>query len=275
LFTPRRRPEPKKPSCLVFVDESGDHNLRSPKQENPVLVLCAVVIEEDYYFNELCPRISEFKRNHLPHPWVVLHAYDIKSQLGDYGFLTGAEKRRDFLSALDQLLDDLEYTVIASVIHKPSYLTRYGPFRSPYDRSLEFILERLFYLRRYRTPVTFFVSESRGNKLDALFVREFERFLENGTGFVPKENLARVISGKPIILAKQAGLPGLELADLVAYAIGRKAKQPERAWPQFATVKRKMYRHPLYGIVGCGLKVFPEEAKQNLLSRGLLNPDGE
>lgn len=46
---------------LVFVDESGDHNLVHIDPQFPVFVLLFAIIRKDDYVNRVCPNLQRFK----------------------------------------------------------------------------------------------------------------------------------------------------------------------------------------------------------------------
>jgi len=63
---------------LVFVDESGDHNLIHIDPQFPVFVLLFAVIHKDAYVNQVCPDLQRFKFEFWGHDEVVLHEHEIR-----------------------------------------------------------------------------------------------------------------------------------------------------------------------------------------------------
>ena len=47
---------------VLFLDESGDHNLAKIDSSYPLFVLGGVIVEKDYAKSELPKEFSEFKR---------------------------------------------------------------------------------------------------------------------------------------------------------------------------------------------------------------------
>jgi hypothetical protein len=49
---------------LVFVDESGDHNLARIDPQFPVFVLLFAIFRKDDYVEKVCPELQRFKLEH-------------------------------------------------------------------------------------------------------------------------------------------------------------------------------------------------------------------
>lgn len=54
---------------LVFVDESGDHELTKIDPQYPVFVLLFCIIKKDDYVTRVCPDLQRFKLEHWGHDW--------------------------------------------------------------------------------------------------------------------------------------------------------------------------------------------------------------
>jgi hypothetical protein len=162
---------------LVFADESGDHTLTPQDSEYPVFVLALLIISRaEYALAE--SRLQELKLKHCGRTDVVLHERKISKQKGDFTFLLDVEKRRAFFDDLNQLMQQLNYTIIATAIHKTQFAAQYTTCDNPYHLALEFCMERLkFFLRRrsqlLKTPIVF---ESRGKTEDAELKQAFLKF---------------------------------------------------------------------------------------------------
>ena len=61
---------------ILFLDESGDHNLTSPDLQYPVFVLAGRVLFEEYYKCTFDARLTEFKKGILGKQNIVLHYVD-------------------------------------------------------------------------------------------------------------------------------------------------------------------------------------------------------
>lgn len=106
---------------LVFVDESGDHNLSRIDPQFPVFVLLFAIIRKDDYVNYVCPRLQRFKFDFWGHDEVVLHEHEIRKPVGDFLFLLQRPLRERFLAELTAQMQELPATVVAVVIDKVKY----------------------------------------------------------------------------------------------------------------------------------------------------------
>ena len=72
---------------IVFVDESGDHNLAQIDPQFPVFVLLFAVMSKTDYVERICPTLQRFKFDYWGHDEVVLHEHEIRKPSGDFLFL--------------------------------------------------------------------------------------------------------------------------------------------------------------------------------------------
>ncbi|WP_168734435.1 DUF3800 domain-containing protein [Ollibium composti] len=89
---------------IVFVDESGDHNLEVVNPEYPVFVLAFCVFRKADYVNIICPRVQEFKLGWFGHDTCVLHEREIRKDLPPFGFLKSKALKGDFLNQLTAIM---------------------------------------------------------------------------------------------------------------------------------------------------------------------------
>jgi hypothetical protein len=111
---------------LVFVDESGDHHLTRIDPQFPVFVLLFAILRKDDYVEKVCPALSRFKFQFWGHDEVVLHEHDIRKPSGDFLFLLQKPLRERFLAQLSAQMEALPATVVAVVIDKLSFASRYS-----------------------------------------------------------------------------------------------------------------------------------------------------
>ena len=113
---------------VMYLDESGDHNL-NPRKINPVypvFVLGGVIVDRAYERDVVRPALRDFKRRHFGWDDVVLHTVEMGRGRGDYAFLADSAKRAAFYDDLNALLQRLEYKVVACVIRKADHVAKYG-----------------------------------------------------------------------------------------------------------------------------------------------------
>jgi len=128
---------------VLFLDESGDHNLSIIDPQYPLFVLGGVIIDQDYAAGEMTAQLNAFKQRHFGTSDIILHTADITRNR--FGFERMKEKsfRENFYTELNALMQALDYTVVACVIRKDEHISRYGVAAlDPYLMSLDILVER-------------------------------------------------------------------------------------------------------------------------------------
>ena len=238
---------------LVFVDESGDHGLDRIDPAYPVFVLAFCIVRKDHYARHLLPAVTEFKFRHFGHDQVVLHEREIRKDLGPFAILREPTRKAAFLDELTGLIEGADLTIIASVIRKDGLVGKYARPSNPYEIALGFGLERIqmWLNRRGATGTTPVVVECRGRREDNELELEFRRICSGGN-FGGSQ-----LRFEPKFVPKQANVPGLQVADLVARPIGRAVLDPSQRNRAYEIIERKLDRSPSGALQGWGLKVFP------------------
>jgi hypothetical protein len=242
----------------LYLDESGDHSLKVIDPQYPVFVLGGVIVDAAYAAGEMATALRRFKTDVFGRPDITLHTADIVRQRGPFSVLVDPESRCRFHSRLNSLMRQLDYSVIACVIRKDAHLAAYGDAAiDPYALSLNVLVERFcFALADARCPRPgAIVAESRDRTLDAALLDAWRHLRERGSTYLR----GRVIRDRVSELrleSKQAGIPGLELADLVVSPIGRfVAGRPAREdW----TIVESKLRRRNNDYRGAGLVVLPK-----------------
>jgi hypothetical protein len=251
----------------LFMDESGDHNLRSIDQNFPVFCLVGCIFERDYYHRIVRPRVDAFKLRFWNTTQVILHSREIRKHHGVFSFLDNENRRQEFYEALNDLMRGLECTILAVVILKQAHLNEYGlQARHPYHLSLEFILERYSLMMRRRGigGTGYILAESRGEREDHLLKAEYQRLREGGTFYQDLSNITGFWMEK-----KAKNIVGLQIADLVAYPIAAKVLRPEVEQKAFDALLEKIDAAPQDGsFLGYGLKIFPQPTFDHYLLWG-------
>ncbi len=62
---------------LMFLDESGDHNLTIIDPQYPVFVLGGVIVDQEYAQGEMDDRVRRFKLDLFGRDDLILHTGDI------------------------------------------------------------------------------------------------------------------------------------------------------------------------------------------------------
>lgn len=214
---------------IMYLDESGDHNLKRINPIYPVFVLGGVITERAYVREVIEPRVREFKRRYFDTDDVILHTVDMGRGRGDYAFLADPTIRANFYTDLNQMLSELEFTVVACVIRKDKHVAQYGANAAdPYMYSLEILIERFCRELGNTSDSGFICAEKRNPGLDRELMEAWEELLASriGTGYVRSSEIDRKIVGFEL-RDKRPNLAGMQLADLVITPIGRRAvKKP-------------------------------------------------
>lgn len=239
---------------VIYVDESGDHSLASIDRDYPVFVLDFCIFRKGHYANVVAPRVQAFKFAHFGHDIVVLHEHEIRKQKPPFVFLKSEDKRNAFMTGLNRLIEDADFTIVAAAIHKGNLTHRYVEPGNPYEMALTFCMERAYRFLRDRGQhifTTHIVVEKRGKREDDELELAFRRIRDGA-------NLEGAMPGFEIVFAdKKTNSAGLQLADLTARPIGRHVldpTQPNRAWD---IIEPKLRRGPGGQVKGWGLKMFP------------------
>ncbi len=185
---------------------------------------------------------------------VIFHEYHIRKQKHPFEFLWSMAKREAFMADLNKLVNDAEFTIVSTVIDKPSLQQRNRFPDNPYDLTLTFCMERAFMFlenRGQHERNTHIIVERRGTREDNALELTFHR-IRSG------ENRAGTMPGFHLVFAdRKTNAPGLQIADLTARPVGLhvlRPDQPNRVWE---VIEKKLYRDPLGAYADRGLKHFP------------------
>ena len=236
---------------LVFVDESGDHNLIQIDPQFPIFVLLFTIIRKDDYVNRVCPDLQRFKFEFWSHDEVVLHEHEIRKPFGNFLFLLRKPLRERFLAGLTAQMEALPATVVAVVIDKPAYAARYHAPVSPYDYALETGLERVF--RHWEghgqsAATTAIIVEKRGKREDAELELAFRRVCDGANA------LHQPMPLQLVMIPKSSNSPGLQLTDLMARPVALHHLRPGQPNRAFEIIATKLRRSPAGNTEGWGLK---------------------
>lgn len=242
---------------IVYVDESGDHNLTHINSKYPVFVLAFCIFHKKYYNAQIVKEIQKLKFDYFGHDMIVLHERDILKRNGVFNISN--ELHQALINDISQLIQQSKFIVIACVIQKDKLKDRYQNPSNPYHLAMNFGLERLYNFlseKHQQHKRTFVVFEQRGANEDKNLKLEFERVCQGN-------NIHKHPYPFEIILAsKQVNSSGMQLADLIARPIGSHVLHPQQHNRAFEIIKDKFYckygrQHTGCDYEGFGLKIFP------------------
>lgn len=248
---------------IMFLDESGDHSLEENKIDKsyPMFVLVGCIFDFDYYVKVAEPTVNKLKFKYFGKNNIILRSYDIRKQRGDFTFLVDKIKREEFYNDINQIMSNLEFTIIATAINKIEYANRYKDPADPYNLSFRFIIERaIMHLGRSSENMIMRV-ESREGHNDKQLATVFEDFRSRGNlKFIKPEEVQQ----KLVDLSfnqKSQNIVGHQIADLVAYPIGRWVLDKTKENKSFSIIEKKI--HNKNGeYINYGLKIVPDKTKE-------------
>lgn len=239
---------------IMFLDESGDHSLEKVDDTYPIFVLAGCIFDFEYYSKTVEPAVNTLKQKHFGRTDIIFRSYDIRKQKNDFASLVDKRRREAFYNDLNALLSSLEFTIIAAAINKKLLKDQYVDPDNPYHLCFRFILERsVMYLGRQKEQIMFRI-ESRETHNDRKLAQEYEVFRGGSDRFKKEEVLVKLADLS--FNQKSQNIAGMQIADLVAYPIGKWTMDIKRENIAFELLKPKI--HSKEGkILGFGLKVFP------------------
>lgn len=92
---------------LLFLDESGDHDLSFVDKNFPLFLLCGCVIDQNS-LDTLEKRIATFKGKYFGTTEVILHSRDIRKCQGAFQILFDLQLKEQFYKELNMILGESE-----------------------------------------------------------------------------------------------------------------------------------------------------------------------
>lgn len=243
---------------LIFVDESGDHNLEAHDPKYPIFVLAFLAIKKSHYCDFLLPEFTKLKLKYFPTDNVIFHEREIRKKMGVFSFLQDPIRFDAFMDDLNLLMEKTDFEILTAAIRKdydPSMgiincstaLTQnratsrsiFKPESSdmddvhPYYLSTKLCLESLndFFIDKdcsdKKSVITF---EARGKSEDKELVSNFLK-IKSKNSF---ENFDLEI------IPKLSNALGLQVVDLIARPIGINLLHPYQQNKAFEIIKSKI-----------------------------------
>lgn len=240
---------------VMFIDETGDHSLTKIDPQYPVFCLVGCIFEYDYYQNNANKIINKAKRKHFLTEAIVFHSYEIRKQLGVFNILRDTQKRERFVADINDMMTELDFTIIASCIKKDKLNNWYVDPGDPYDLSLTFLLERFQKFLTEKGETGYISVESRGQKPDTDLLTVFDSCKNSGTEYCKAEMFQKHIT-KIEFITKSKNENGHQIADLVAWPTAKFCLDGRKSNPAFDIIKDK-FRRRGRTVKGYGYKEFP------------------
>jgi hypothetical protein len=114
------------PVMVMFIDESGDHNLTVIDPQYPIFVLGGIIADRAYAEREITAAVRQFKNDVFGRDDICLHTSDIVRNRNGFERMKEPEFRARFYRELNALMEGLQFSVVACAIRKDEHLSRYG-----------------------------------------------------------------------------------------------------------------------------------------------------
>lgn len=214
------------PKVRLYLDESGDHSSS-----------CVTDIGKRYLglvgvgflgpaYKQFSSDLEALKRRHFewdPDNELVLHRKEIVQAKGPFRTLLDPTKRKQFDNDLLQLLKGTEYHIIAIVIDKVDHSQKkYRALGHPYHYCLLAMLQRYCGRLNHLGQTGTIVAESRGKVEDRELQSVYANLHQFGGHLLPSTVTKQTLSSRALqVRKKEQNIPGLQLADLLAYPLTR------------------------------------------------------
>ncbi len=225
---------------ILFLDESGDSNLRAIDPYYPLFVLGGVIVDyKDLEYN--ADKIRDFKIKYFGTDKVILHTKEITRREGAFHILNKKITMNDFYKDLNTLMTELKYKCIACIVDKKKHIEKYKDLAlDVYEYSLHILIERFIYQIKNK-EIGMIKAEARGKIDDKQIQLAYERIQNKGTFFVKAEEIKQKIDSFKIH-KKNENLNGLQIADLIITPIGRN-HLGKSCKKDFSIIKEKLLRN--------------------------------
>lgn len=215
----------------LFLDESGDHTVRSmvaTQWDRRYLCLFGCSFDIEHYRKEWQPTFEAFKVRHFggdPEDPVILHREDVKAKRGPFGVLQSKARCDAFDKELLFIADQAPFRGFAVVIDKMSIAHKdFGPISAhPYHVGMLTLLERFCGWLRFGKFTGDVLAEARGGREDEQLKAAYVAIHSGGTRFYPSNFFKQTLTSKEIkIKPKSQNIAALQLADMLAYPAKRR-----------------------------------------------------
>jgi len=243
---------------VLFLDESGDHNLLVVDKDYPIFVLGGCIMDEQEHDKKAKPLLLSFKKELFGTEEIVLHFRDYARSVNGFEQMRAGEFRDRFYAGLADILRGLEFVLLACIIDKNRHLEKYQlRAMDPYILSLEVLVERFAYYLKEVNDRGIIIAESRGPQLDNEINLAFLGLKINGTRFLKPKDIAQRIDNL-VIRKKEENVAGLQVTDSMVSPIGRRYLG-YKEYLNYRIIEDKFRKNREGHYLGSGLVVLPKK----------------
>jgi hypothetical protein len=238
----------------MYLDESGDFCLSKIDPTYPMFTLAGCIFDETE-IKKLEEGMNQLKLKYFNQVDLVLRSYDIRKQKKSFSSLIDTEKRNSFYQDLNDFIAKLDFTIISASINKIKLKEQFSDPQDPYDLCFKFILERSIMFIGRKSDRVKFHFESRETHNDNRLRNIFDHFCNTKQSFFIEEEIKSKLDG--IYFSKKLeNIPGIQIADLIAYPISKWVLNPDSENKAFQIFQNKIHSKDKK-FINIGLKIFP------------------
>lgn len=242
---------------ILFLDESGDHDLINIDPLYPVFVLAGCMIDSIYLNSVLVPGLAKIKQDLFKTDKIILHFCDYTRNQNGFEKMSNKAFREEFYRRINELVKETDFRLIACIVDKNKHIKHYKNAMDPYLLSLEMVLERFIIFLNSNNEQGMIIAESRGTQLDNQLNLAFLDLKIRGTRFLKPGEVVSAISDFKI-KKKEENVAGLQLIDSIITPIGRRYLNKINYYLDYEVIKSKFNRHECGRYRGYSLVIFPK-----------------
>jgi hypothetical protein len=241
----------------MFIDESGEADIKSNDPRFNIFVLCGILFREDCYLH-FDAELKKLKQKFFNDTNIVFRSFNMRKKDGRFKIFQDNTILQDFYNDIGKIFIDCDYKIISCVINKEKYKARYPDKNLAYEDALTFLCERAIkYIGiKNKSDTLHICLEKRTKQKDSTLKKVYTSITKYGTQYVSTDSF-KMCNPKLFFRAKDQNINGLQLADLCAYPIARKSLTPQSPQPTFDIIEQKFYCNLFGNYMGLGLKKFP------------------
>lgn len=243
---------------ILFLDESGDHDLIRIDPEYPIFVLAGCIMDSQYEEKSLTAALNKFKKDFFGNDKIILHLADYTRDGKGYEKLRDKDSRKEFYAGLNKIIKDADFCLAACIVDKKEHIKHYKNAIDPYLLSLEVIVERFVMFLKENKEKGIIIAESRGQQLDNQLNLAFLDLKISGTRFLRPIDIVENIADFRI-RKKGGNISGLQLVDSVITPIGRRYLNKKNFYIIYDVIKGKFRKHSCGRYRGYGLVILPRK----------------
>lgn len=201
---------------LVFIDETGDHNLSNIDTCYPIFALGGLLIDENEYEN-MDKVVKQLKKDFFNDDGTfILHSSELKRPIHKRSdprnsIMLNTETRKKFFNEIDKkIMNKFNFKIIICIIKKENFVKKYKYPTDPYFFCFENLLNRIIKNGCSKNEI---YAEKRGDDLDEKINSEYKRLCEVGI-YKYKGDIVKLTTSFKTI-NKKDNMSGLQMIDLI------------------------------------------------------------